>query len=1021
MRAAFILCWLFSLSMTLNAQPHYPPPLAQHLSAAKSAFYRSDFAGNSKAFAEARRVSDSLHSPEFRYWLCLEEAEAAYFLLDTKDSLPELHARIQAHIAAASTGQRKALLHTLSALLHLRSDQVEAARLDLAQAARLVTRSQQPVAKGPSTYSQGLYALAAGLHALANQDYTVARTELHRAILHLELLPAHKRWHALAHREIGYTYDEFHNTDRAIAYGRQSTILHEEAFGRMHRQTAIAYARLGRSYIIVDYNDDALSAYQQSMDVLRAIYGPTHPEVQKAYNGLGNCYTNLKDSVRAEAAYFRALHGALMNDGPRSIAVANLYRNLGILYSNFNNEPLAREYWYKNIELTRALRGPHAQDIAARLSWIAESYSDQGLHNAALTAINASLKALTPFADTLGQCVGAPIHADATAQLTYARTLNIKGKVHLRRYRAQNRLDDLDCAFRSLQAGLATQDSVRMGFHGSKAQLADLDVNYTFLEAIIEVCIAQHARLKDPVWLDHAFLYMEKSKSNLLHSALRLSMVGEHGAGVNWVGEEKMRRRQIDSLELQAYERSKSGLPQNHPELVRLRREVFQAQERLQNFLTELESSEPQYYQLRYGTRVPKLAEVRRLLTADNSLLLEYFVGEKSTFLLALSPSGTRLLQFPTQGLDAAIEAFLAQFDGRSQNTITAKYNFITTSQALYTRLIHPVADMLAEASKLVIVPDGKLGYVPFEALLTETDSIPLTTSYKALPYLLRRHSVAYASSATAMRMMGPRERRKSEMRLMAFAPSFDAPKEPLSGAYAYANALEGKEMDATRNALAQAPLHYTSEEVQRISRYFKGEVYQGSEATESRFKQSAGNFNILHFATHGTIQDGNPLFSSIAFSPERNPTEDGILHTLELFDMHLPAELAVLSACNTGKGAIQRGEGVMSLARGFMYAGCPSIVMSLWSVDDAASASIMDEFYRQLSKGRDKDEALRSAKLNYLDSAEESKAHPYFWAAHVLIGDTSSFRSNYQGWAWAAIILAMVATIVIFEVRKHA
>ena len=998
--------------------------MLRHISAAKSAFSRSDDAACRKALAEARGVVDSLRQPELMFGVCLQEAECAYFLVETNDSMPEIHARLQAAVATETSPTHRALLHLHAAMLHLRSVQLPAARLDLARAVQALPASAADASRHPLKHLHaGLLALVQGLVATQDQEYHAVTEALARAIAHLTKVPAAHHWHAFAHAEMGYAYDELGNTDRAIAYGRQSTILHEAAFGRMHRQTAMAYRRLGRSCVIEEFNDDALNAYQQCMDILRQVYGPEHPEVYKSHNGLGNCYSNLRDSVRAEAAYFKALRGVLSTDGPNSMAVARIYRNLGILHKEFNNPALARQYWLQDVAIIKKVQGPTTLDVATHLSWIADTYDREGQYDLALSTINTALKTLHPHADTsLGACNGTAIQADAAGQLAFARAINIKGTIHHNRYLALHKKADLDCAYASLRLGLATSDSVRMGYHGAQAQLGGLDVSYQYFEEILKVCLAQYQVQKDPQWLDRAFFYMEKSKSNLLNSAIRLSSVSNQHANLQWLGEERALRRQIDSLEIKSYELGKSGLPKHHPDLVRLRQEIFHAQEDLQTFLSEVQATDPQYYALRYGTQVPSLAEMRQSLPDANTLLLEYFVGEDNLFILAMSAADVRIVQLPLDSLGSEVEAFLRQFDARSHNLLHAKRNFIESAQALYARLIRPVADLLPDQGRIVVVPDGKLGYVPFEALLNDAVAIAPTTAYRDMPYLLRSHSVGYASSAVAMRLIAPRERRKSEMRLLAFAPTFE--NEQLSGAYAQATTVENKAVAATRSAMIQSPLHYTSEEVQRISRYFKGEVFQGSAATESQFKRSAQDYNILHFATHGDIQDGNPMFSGIAFSAEGEGEagkEDGMLHTLELFDMDLQAELAVLSACNTGKGVIQRGEGVMSLARGFMYAGCPSIVMSLWSVDDAASASIMDEFYRQLSKGKSKDAALRAAKFSYLDAADESKAHPYYWAAHVMIGDPSGFRGNYQGWAWGAVILCLVAVIVVFEVRKYA
>ena len=196
----------------------------------------------------------------------------------------------------------------------------------------------------------------------------------------------------------------------------------------------------------------------------------------------------------------------------------------------------------------------------------------------------------------------------------------------------------------------------------------------------------------------------------------------------------------------------------------------------------------------------------------------------------------------------------------------------------------------------------------------------------------------------------------------------------------------ENANLDSLRSSLIKLP--WTEKEVTDISNIFSGRFYLRDKATETTFKEIAPDANIIHLATHAIIDDEQPLYSKFVFTKEEGSNDDGFLNTYELYNMQLNANLAVLSACNTGSGKLSRGEGIMSLARGFMYSGCPSVITSLWSVDDKSTAVIMKHFYEGLAKGLSKDEALRASKLSYLKNADEIKSNPFYWAGFILIGN---------------------------------
>ncbi len=182
--------------------------------------------------------------------------------------------------------------------------------------------------------------------------------------------------------------------------------------------------------------------------------------------------------------------------------------------------------------------------------------------------------------------------------------------------------------------------------------------------------------------------------------------------------------------------------------------------------------------------------------------------------------------------------------------------------------------------------------------------------------------------------------------------------------------------------------------------------------------------FGILHLAMHTIIDDINPLYSYLVFARDDKDTlNDGYLNTYELFNMNFNGDLAVLSACNTGTGKLERGEGIMSLARGFIYSGIPSIVMTLWTVEDQPSVELITTFYQYLAKGMPKALAMNKAKQDYLNQAGPLEAHPYFWAGYVNIGDIGPLsinaRNPIHNYLWGLLIIPVVVVIIILKRRK--
>ena len=284
-----------------------------------------------------------------------------------------------------------------------------------------------------------------------------------------------------------------------------------------------------------------------------------------------------------------------------------------------------------------------------------------------------------------------------------------------------------------------------------------------------------------------------------------------------------------------------------------------------------------------------------------------------------------------------------------------------TPALDIYLALVAgPLEGITNPINRLIIIPDGALGHIPFDALITSKT----TRADGGKPFLVYDYAISYAPSVTLL--MKATENQSPGNEYHGFAPVH------------YANDL--------------ATLPGSMIEVSEASSLFNGNTYLEQQATETQLKELMDP-GIVHLAMHALIDDKDPLQSRLVFATESDTIEDGNLFAGEIYNLNLNSKIAILSACNTGYGEIKRGEGIMNLSRAFQYAGSPNIVMSLWQASDAATSDIMYRFLEQIKDRRPKDISLQQSKITYLASADPLKSHPSFWATLVFMGDSSPIQ----------------------------
>ena len=274
---------------------------------------------------------------------------------------------------------------------------------------------------------------------------------------------------------------------------------------------------------------------------------------------------------------------------------------------------------------------------------------------------------------------------------------------------------------------------------------------------------------------------------------------------------------------------------------------------------------------------------------------------------------------------------------------------FTILAYELYRDLLEPVLTTSGnDIQQLLIIPDDFLSYIPFDVLLHRSPEGMNKVLELDAAYLVQKYSVNYHYSANLLLNKRQLPAQLKRQVFAGFAPIFDSPK------------LADNTNDRACATSQLYSLSCNDTEVETIQRLLKGDAFLHNTSSKSTFLDKISNYQIIHLATHACVDDVDPMLSKIYFT-------DDHLSSYDLYNLELNADLAVLSACNTGSGKLVKGEGVLSLARGFIHAGCPSVLMSLWSVDDCATSDIMHDFYLQLIEGKNKAEALRLAKVKYL------------------------------------------------------
>ena len=627
------------------------------------------------------------------------------------------------------------------------------------------------------------------------------------------------------------------------------------------------------------------------------------------------------------------------------------------------------------------------------------------------------------------------------------QALTKKAQALFRLYDKNNQnLKDLQFSLNTYQFAVKVIDIMRYE-HTTESAIRSLTSNSMGIyEGAIQVANKLYQTAGKTSYFNHAFTLTEKSKAFLLQQTLRESRALQFAN----IPDSLVQLENKLKAELSLYSK-KLFKAQNRSDSIKIalyQNERFERKQQFDTLIHTLETNYPQYYALKYVTKTPTVQEIQRQLPDGGTTFVEYFTGDSTSYAFVIQKNNFQIIELANDStLEASVTALRENITKQGN-----KVSYVQTAHRLWQQLIEPLEDVLKngkghhsnvgknsqivrrldpgdsprhvgrndgkvfETSRLIIVPHGALHYLPFEALLIQHPSAgrhgvdTIGINFTKLRYLLYDYNISYASSASLW-LKAKQAQIDTETTCLAFAPQYSGDSVTSRGTL---DILRGEALSELPGAM---------DEVRALANYTDGNFFIGQEATEANFKKYAPSASIIHLAMHALLDSEYPEGSRFVFTHEQDTVEDDSLFVYELYNMDLPSQLVVLSACNSGTGQLARGEGLLSLARAFMYAGSPNLVMSHWNVNDATSAKLMDHFYAGLAKGLTKDVALREAKLHYLSEADENFAHPFFWASMAPMGnmDPVHLEKRSVWWMWLLVGLGTIALggIVVWRVRR--
>ena len=745
-------------------------------------------------------------------------------------------------------------------------------------------------------------------------------------------------WEATILGNIGAVYDDLGDKQKALEYYNQALPITRAAGDRAGE--AATLNNIGLVYNSLGDKQKALEYYSKALPFKRAAEDPYGEAA--TLNNIGRVYDSLGDKQKA-LDYFNKALPIRQAVGDRSGEAATL-NNIGIVHFSLGDKQKALEYFNQTLSISRAVRDRSGE--ATTLNNIGGVYDDLGQKQRALDYYEQSLLITREVGDqsveasTLNNIgrVYDDLGDKQKALGYYSQALPILRKVGNRSGEATTlnniggvyaSLDDKQKALDYYQEAITTLEDIRSAatIEEIKIGLAEGATSAYLRASLLLMSLQQHSK---------AFNLTERARSRTFLDQLgNISPNSRKSTDDHLFQQEQISRLFLVSLETRLRQEKSNPFPSQNGILISsIETQLAVKRREYEDLLIRLKLTNPEYASLR-SVNTLTLPEVQKTLNKDTTLL-SYFVTPEKTLAFVITRDSFRAVELPVKETDLrqSINWFRSFASLRNPQPESLKQ--------LYSWLIAPLKRYV-KTPVVGIIPHGVLHYLPFAAL----------TDGKS--YFGDEHTIFYLPSASVLPFIEKKSKPVRD-RVLTIAQS---------------------------QAEGFSALKYADEEVRLVAHLYNTEPLTTGSASKLDFLKRAGNYSIIHIAAHAELNTTSPLFSRIMLGGDKDDT--GALEVREVYELDLTkASLVVLSACETQLGAHSKGDDIVGLNRAFIYAGTPTVIASLWTVDDKSTSYLMKAFYTYLKRGMSKAEALRAAQSDI----RKKYPHPYYWSAFVLTGD---------------------------------
>ncbi len=893
-----------------------------------------------------------------------------------------------------------ALLKSINHLNNLGFDYQMEGRLDSAEYFLLNTLELKEAYYGPNSPIVAYTHINLASIYRSKLDYKVALEHLNLAESILKSsLPDYKFLAYIYHNKgnIYFTFEDYAESSRYYQYAIEILKRIDLVSSKEFEYISLSYynSLIMRKMFI---SADSLINSIQKINFSPAIKFNKHYSLSTGYSTFGLEEKALEELKQAEAALH--LQEYETEDYLR------LYSRFASIYTELNQMENARSALYKNLALIQQNSQFNHRKIIFYYYKLAYTYIKEQNYTKGLEISEDAIIKILKELDELSLSNSPKYSSIIKNRIQFLYI--VKAKAALGIFRSTDDKTYLDLAYESYTEAVDKLNQSRLNMKNEESILLSTEEKISIFHDAIDVAVELYNLTGNIAYLEQSFEYTENSKSFALLTEIKgIEAMKFSDIPIEIKEKDEMFNREISAYEELLYNEQINKTPDSL-RLSNFEDKLFHLRDDYNTLMDDIENNYPNYFQLKYNPHFTSLEEVGHNLRR-NEALVEYVLSDTVLTTYIVDHEQTRVLQHT---IDTSFAGNCKKYydlleSQKFDQDVHATYReYVGLSKMFYETLVAPVR-AITDKKEITFVPDGELMYLPFESFITQ-DVDNEYIDYKDLPYLIHELSIAYSYSSTLL--FSERLQSKSpEKKVLAFAPSYDN----------LMNKTDPLHWNRNGNPDLLIPLLGAKEEVNYISKRVSSEVFMDNDATEYNFKKYASDYSILHLAMHTIINDENPMFSRLAFTRVKNDTlEDNNLYTYEIYNMKLNASMIVLSSCSSGYGKMQRGEGLMSLSRGFMYAGCPSIVMTLWQVSDRSSSELMSSFYKYLKRGKSKKEALRLSKIDYINSSDGLKANPYFWSGFVQIGDSTALYRKSASFYLVILLVSFMGFVLFFKYK---